>query len=148
MRFFNSLRPPNIQRSDNTYRRIRDILFPSMVVPTDDVGPLAEARGRRPAARETWTATVVVNTHRSLVTRGGRMMTADGVPCKDDEDGKKYVLTYLWRFAGSVRCMNTVELGMYKKNGEQDVMTYSLGGGSIFVASDEPRTHRERCVVT
>ena len=37
------------------------------------------------------------------------MMTADGVPCKDDEDGKKYVLTYLWRFAGSVRCMNTVE---------------------------------------
>jgi hypothetical protein len=142
VRFSNSPRPPNIQRSDSTYRRIRVILFPSMVVPADDVGPLAAARARRPGARETWSA--AVKSRRSLVTRGRRMMTADGVPCKDDEDTKKYVLAYLRRLAAAARHINTVALGLYKENGDPDVMTYSLGGGRAYLcrfrrASDAQR---------
>ena len=130
MRFFNSLRPPNIERSDNTYRRIRAILFPSMVVTADDVEPLVVTRPRRPGARETWTDTAAVNARRNLVTRGRRMMTTDGVPCKDDEDAKKYVLSSLWRLPASTGRINTVTLAwsVCKENGESDVMTYCLGG--------------------
>ena len=56
------------------------------------------------------------------------MMTTDGVPCKDDEETKKYVLTYLRRLAAAARRTNTVALGLYKANDQPDLMTYSLGG--------------------
>ena len=133
MRFFNSLRPPNLRRSDDTYRRIRAILFPNMPVPADDIGPLAAARAKRPGAREAWAAAAAVNARRSLVTRGRRMMTADDVPCKDDEEARKYVLSHLRRLAAVARRTNTVALGLYKSNGQPDLMTYSLGGGREYL---------------
>ncbi len=133
MRFFDSLRPPNLRRSDDTYRRIRAILFPNMHVPADDIGPLAAGRAKRPGAREAWAAAAAVNTRRSLVTRGRRMMTADDVPCKDDEEARKYVMTHLRRLAAVARRTNTVALGLYKSNGQPDLMTYSLGGGREYL---------------
>ncbi len=134
MRYFNSLRPPNLHRSDDTYRRIRAILFPNMPVPADDIGPLAAARARRPGARETWAAAAAVNARRNLVIRGRRMMTADDVPCKDDEEARKYVMTHLRRLAAVARRTNTVALGLYKSNGQSDLMTYSLGGGRQYLS--------------
>jgi len=133
VRYFDSLTKKNIIRSDNTYKRIRRLLYPNMPVPADDVGPLATARANRPGARAAWKAAAKMNAQRALATRGRRMMAEDGKACHSDEEARKYAGEYLRKLAGAARLKNTVALALFKDDGAPDLMTYSLGGGGAYV---------------
>ncbi len=133
MRYFDSLTKKNIIRSDNTYKRIRRLLYPNMPVPADDVGPLAAARANRAGARAAWKAAAKINAQRALVARGRRMMAEDGKECDSDEQAQKYAGDYLRKVAAAARLKNTVALALFKDDGTPDLMTYSLGGGAAYV---------------
>jgi len=151
VRWLNTLRPANISRSDDTYKRIRKLLFPAMIVPEDDVGPLAAARARRPGAHEAWAAAARVNAQKALVTRGRRMMEAAGMFCKDDEAARLYVGAHLRKLAAAERLANTLALGLRKANGDADLMTYSLGGGRAYLCrfrtASEPQREAWRVLI-
>ncbi len=131
--FFDGLTTKNIVRSDNTYKRIRRLLFPHMLVSADDVGPLAVARVNRPEERRAWKAAAKINAQRALATRGRRMMAATGVACESDEKASLYAGAYLRKLSAATRLKNTLDLKLFKKNGDPALMTYSLGGGRAYV---------------
>ena len=60
-------------------------------------------------------------------------MAADGLHCQNDESARLYAGAYLRKLAAAARLRNTLALELFKKNGEADLMTYSLGGGSAYV---------------